>query len=48
MEQQKIEDERRLYERDPGKKDGDEEDLFANVKKIRAKLRSVDSLKQSD
>ena len=43
VEQQKIEDERRLYERDPGKKDQEEEDLFANVKKIRAKLRSTDA-----
>ena len=43
VEQQKIEDERRLYERDPGKKDQEEEDLFANVKKIRAKLRSADA-----
>ena len=43
VEQQRIEDERRMNERDNGRKDNEEQDLFANVKKIRERIRSASS-----
>jgi hypothetical protein len=41
VEQQRIEDERRINERDNGRKENEEQDLFANVKKIRERIRSA-------
>ena len=43
VEQQRIEDERRLNERDNGRRENEEQDLFANVKKIRERMRSASS-----
>ena len=43
VEQQRIEDERRINERDNGRRENEEQDLFANVKKIRERIRSASS-----
>ena len=48
VEQQRIEDERRLNERDNGRRENEEQDLFANVKKIRERIRSASSRSQYD